>query len=89
MREIKGEYLLPVDFDPFADPSHFTLPLTPQQSEVWVESHMGTEASCAFNQCFVLHLKGPLSVASMQNAFDQIGVFGRVHQKTNVPRVID
>ena len=51
---------------------HVTLPLTPQQSEVWVESQMGREASCAFNQCFVLHLRGPLSAASMQNALDQV-----------------
>ena len=72
MREMEENYLLPVDFDPFADTSDLRLPLTAQQSEVWVESHMGTEASCAFNQCFVLHLKGLLSVASMQNALDKV-----------------
>jgi len=72
MSEIKGADLVPVDFDPFADTSSVALPLTPQQSEVWVESQMGPEASCAFNQCFVLHLRGPLSVASMQNALDQV-----------------
>jgi amino acid adenylation domain-containing protein len=72
MPEIKGLDLVPVDFDPFADTSNVTLPLTPQQSEVWVESQMGPEASCAFNQCFVLHLRGPLSVASMQNALDLV-----------------
>ena len=43
-----------------------------QQSEVWVESQMGREASCAFNQCFVLHLQGPLSVEVMRNAVDQV-----------------
>jgi len=72
MLEIKGADLVPVDFDPFVDTSNLTLPITPQQSEVWVESQMGPEASCAFNQCFVLHLKGPLSLASMQNALDQV-----------------
>ncbi len=72
MLEIKGADLVPVDFDPFVETSNLKLPLTPQQSEVWVESQMGPEASCAFNQCFVLHLQGPLSVASMQNALDQV-----------------
>src|SRR5262245_50893037 len=72
MPEIKGADLVPIDFDPFVDTSNRTLPLTPQQSEVWVESQMGDGASCAFNQCFVLHLKGPLSIASMQNALDQV-----------------
>ena len=72
MLEIKGADLVPVDFDPFAETSHLKLPLTPQQTEVWVKSQMGPEASCAFNQCFVLHLQGPLSVASMQNALDQV-----------------
>src|SRR5215470_4022646 len=59
MSEIKGADLVPVDFEPFAETSNVALPLTPQQSEVWVESQMGPEASCAFNQCFVLHLRGP------------------------------
>src|SRR4051812_5982 len=61
MLEIKGTKFVPVDFDPFGGASTIALPLTVQQSEVWVESQMGREASCAFNQCFVLHLKGPLS----------------------------
>jgi amino acid adenylation domain-containing protein len=72
MPEIKGAVFAPVDFDPFLDTSIVTLPLTAQQSEVWVESQMGPEANCAFNQCFVLHLQGPLSVGSMQNALDQV-----------------
>jgi amino acid adenylation domain-containing protein len=72
MPEVKGADRVPVDFDPFVDTSIVTLPLTAQQSEVWVESQMGPEASCAFNQCFVLHLQGPLSVGSMQNALDQV-----------------
>ena len=72
MSKAQGIEFVPVGFDPFADTSYLTLPLTPQQSEVWVKSQMGPEASCAFNQCFVLHLRGPLSVASMQNALDQV-----------------
>ena len=72
MSKAQGIEFVPVDFDPFADASYLTLPLTPQQSEVWVELQMSPEASCAFNQCFVLHLRGPLSVASMQNALDKV-----------------
>jgi amino acid adenylation domain-containing protein/non-ribosomal peptide synthase protein (TIGR01720 family) len=72
MPEIKGADLVPVDFDPFLNTSIVTFPLTAQQSEVWVESQMGPEASCAFNQCFVLQLQGPLAVGSIQNALDQV-----------------
>ena len=72
MLEIKGTDLIPVEFDPFAGEPHLTLPLTRQQSEVWVESQMGHEASCAFNQCFVLHLRGQLSTSSLQNALDKV-----------------
>ena len=32
---------------------------------------MGDEASCAYNQCFVLRLRGPLSMESMRNARSQ------------------
>jgi amino acid adenylation domain-containing protein len=64
--------LVPIDFDPFVDTSTVTLPLTLQQTEVWVESQMGPEASCAFNQCFVLHFQGPLSLDAMQNALDHV-----------------
>ena len=70
MPEIKGADLVAVDFDPFVESA--TLPLTVQQTEVWVESQMGAEASCAFNQCFVLSLQGALSVEVMQNALDQV-----------------
>src|SRR5215831_2231286 len=72
MSKMQKPDFVPVDFDPFIDTSIVTFPLTAQQSEVWVESQMGHEASCAFNQCFVLHLQGPLSVGSMQNALDQV-----------------
>jgi len=72
MPKVQEPDFVPVDFDPFFESSIVTLPLTPQQSEVWVESQMGTEANCAFNQCFVLHFNGPLSVVSMQNALDHV-----------------
>ena len=72
MLEISEADLKPVDFDPFVETAIVTLPLTVQQSEVWVESQMGPEASCAFNQCFVLHLQGPLSVELMQSALNHV-----------------
>src|SRR3569832_1956067 len=72
MLEIRGADLEPVDFDPFVETSIVTLPLTVQQSEVWVESQMSPEANCAFNQCFVLHLQGPLSVELMQDALNHV-----------------
>ena len=71
MLEIRETNFKPVDFDPFAETA-ITLPLTVQQSEVWVESQMGPDASCAFNQCFVLHLRGPLSIELMQSALNHV-----------------
>ena len=64
--------LVAVDFDPFAAEVPSVLPLTPQQAEIWIECQMGPEASCAFNQCFVLHLRGPLSASSMVNALNVV-----------------
>ena len=62
----------PVDFDPFADAvSADVLPLTEPQTEVWVAVQMGDEASCAYNQCFSLTLRGPLSAESMESALRQ------------------
>jgi hypothetical protein len=63
---------VPVGFASFADTPYLALPLRPQQREMWVESQMGAEASSTSNQCFILHLGGPLSVASMQNALDRV-----------------
>ncbi len=72
MSEAQGRDLVPIEFDPFADSGQTRLPLTPQQIEVWVESQMGREASCAYNQCYVLHLRGPLSAPSMSNALNVV-----------------
>src|SRR5678809_1385568 len=62
----------PVDFDPFADPSAATLPLTEPQHEMHSAVQMGAEASCAYNQCFVLRLRGPLSLESLGRAMAQV-----------------
>ncbi|MFT4115712.1 non-ribosomal peptide synthetase [Bradyrhizobium sp.] len=92
MPDINGTDFVPVDFDPFADVPVVSLPLTVQQSEVWVESQMGPEASCAFNQCFALHLKGPLLVEVMQSALDQVvqrhdGLRARFDEKGDQQRI--
>ncbi|HKC46590.1 MAG TPA: condensation domain-containing protein, partial [Gemmatimonadales bacterium] len=65
--------LVPVDFDPFADAAVAdALPLTEPQREMWAAVQMGDEASCAYNQCYSLTLRGPLSVESMQSALRQV-----------------
>lgn len=65
--------LTPVDFDPFAEspgPSRF--PLTEAQREIWAAAQLGKEASCAYNQCFPLRLRGPFSSEVMQRALQQL-----------------
>ena len=65
----------PVDFDPFAcEAVVAVLPLTEPQAEMWAAVQMGDEASCAYNQCFSLTLRGPLSAESMQSALTQVVV---------------
>ena len=64
--------LIPVDFDPFADRAVRALPLTPAQTEVWTAIQLGPEASCCYNQCFVLTLRGPVSAESMQRALQTV-----------------
>jgi amino acid adenylation domain-containing protein len=65
--------LIPVEFDPFAEPTAAeVLPLTEPQKEVWLAAQMGDEASSVFNQCFCLTLRGPLSAESMQGALKQV-----------------
>ena len=69
----KAIALTPVDFDPFAETAAAdVLPLTEPQAEVWAAVQMGNEASCAYNQCFSLTLRGALSAESMQNALRQV-----------------
>ena len=65
--------LIPVEFDPFTQPAAADgLPLTEPQREMWLAVQMGDEASCAYNQCFCLTLRGPLSAESMQSALRRV-----------------
>jgi amino acid adenylation domain-containing protein len=69
MAEEVSPSMRPVDFDPFAESATATpLALTEPQREIYGAVQMGAEASCAFNQCLVLRLRGPLSSESMQRA---------------------
>ena len=53
-----GVPLTPVDFDPFAETAvSDVLPLTEPQAEIWAAAQMGSDASCAYNQCFLLTLR--------------------------------
>jgi amino acid adenylation domain-containing protein len=64
-----GVTLIPVDFDPFAEPKEIAgLPLTEEQAEMWAAVQMAPEASCAYNQCFTLTLRGRLSVPELEVA---------------------
>ena len=65
--------LIPIEFDPFAEPAAADgLSLTEPQQEMWLAVQMGDEASCVYNQCFCLTLRGPLSAESMQSAVRQV-----------------
>ena len=62
-----------VDFDPFAEATPAAaLALTDAQREMHAAVQMGIQASCAYNQCFVLRLRGPLSLQSMEQALAQV-----------------
>jgi len=45
-----------------------TLPLTGPQQEIRVTSALGPDASCAFNECFQISLRGPLDRAAFVRA---------------------
>ena len=65
--------LTPVDFDPFAEAEvAAALPLTEPQREMWGAIQMGDEASCAYNQCYSLTLRGTLLADSLQSALRQV-----------------
>ena len=51
--------------------------LTEAQREICAVTLMSDEANCSYNQCFVLHLDGPLSVESMHAA---LGVITERHE---------
>jgi amino acid adenylation domain-containing protein len=65
--------LTPVDFNPFAEPKETVgLPLTDEQAEVWSAAQMGASASCSFNQCFTVALRGELSVGALEKALHRL-----------------
>ncbi|MGQ0750491.1 MAG: non-ribosomal peptide synthetase [Betaproteobacteria bacterium] len=60
---------IPVDFDPFSGhAADHGVPLTEPLREMWAAAQMGNDASCSYNQTFMLRLRGPLGVESMENA---------------------
>lgn len=48
------------------------IPLTPFQSDIWVTSQLGDEASRAFNESIVLELQGMLEVKAMNKAIREV-----------------
>ncbi len=59
-------------FDP-ADPDTITLaPLTESQREIWFASQLSEAASCVYNECRLLHLRGPLQTDSLRSALQNL-----------------
>ncbi len=49
-----------------------TVPLTEPQKEVWFAAQRSDEASCAFNQSNILHLKGRLDVEALRKSLQNL-----------------
>ena len=80
--------LTPVDFDPFArdermpasteslyldkQGNNIIFPLTEAQREIWFMSQMGDVASCAYNESFMLTLRGPFDLEAMCQAVQEV-----------------
>lgn len=65
--------LTPVDFDPFAEAERpLSFPLTDAQKEMWIAVQMGEDASRAYNQCFPIRLRGPLSTSGLRRALERL-----------------
>lgn len=47
-------------------------PMSEAQREIWSVVQMGPEASCAYNQCFVVSLRGDVSLDAMKHAVQRI-----------------
>lgn len=48
------------------------LPLTESQRELWLASQMSEAASCVYNECRLLHLRGPLRADVLRNALQRV-----------------
>lgn len=53
-------------------PRLHSAPLTEAQKEVWLAAQAGDEASCAFNESFLLRLEGDFDHAVFQQAVDRV-----------------
>ena len=64
----------PVDFDPFAGPELVLVaPATESQTEIWTSCLIGgSDANCAYNECFSLVLKGTLNKDAMLRALQDV-----------------
>ena len=71
-REEPGVRLTPVDYDPFAPRPSTILPLTEAQAEMWAAVQMGDDASCSYNQCFPLRLRGSLDPDALRHALQGV-----------------
>ena len=48
------------------------IPLTEEQTEIWLAAQLGDEASCAFNESITLRLRGPFDAAAFGRALDGV-----------------
>jgi len=48
------------------------IPLTEEQTEIWLAAQIGDEASCAFNESITLRLRGRLNVDAFGKALEQV-----------------
>ncbi len=55
-----------------SQPKLQSAPLTEAQKEVWLAAQAGDEASCAFNESFLLTLEGEFDHAIFQQAIDRV-----------------
>jgi len=55
-----------------ADTDAHLLPLTEAQKELWVISQMSPDASSAYNESIILHLRGPINRAAIRKALQEV-----------------
>lgn len=64
-----------VEHDPFGDMEQVRLEATPGQFEMWFAEHAGTGASCAYNECFLIRLKGVIDDDALVEALTLLPTF--------------
>ena len=55
-----------------ADLANGAVPLTESQTEIWLSTQNGDQASCAFNELVTLRLNGPLDLPALRTAMEMI-----------------